>query len=94
MMDGQDPEAIEGTATSIMGNIEWVMYAQIVMQPILKNGMAELLGIFYIVQMMKAVPLYSLYIPASLEIYMEEVRNLVDFQMLEPDNIVGKIWPN
>lgn len=43
---------------------------------------------------MKAVPLYSIYIPATLEIYMEEVKSLVDFKMMEPDAIIPKIWAN
>jgi len=40
------------------------------------------------------VPLYGFYIPATLEIYLEEIRALVDFDAMTPDGIVGLIWKN
>lgn len=74
--------------------MEWILWAQIIMQPVLKSGMDNLLSIFFILQMMKGVPLYGFYIPATLEVYLEEVRALIDFEVLKPDGIVGMIWKN
>lgn len=87
-------EEVVEQATSVIGNIEWIMYVQICIQPILKKGMGQLMVIFYIMQMLKGIALYSIYIPASLEIYLGEVRNLVDFKMLDPDGLIDEIWAN
>ena len=38
--------------------------------------------------MLKAIQLYNLYIPATLEIYLEEVRKLVDFEIITPDGLL------
>ena len=35
-----------------------------------------------------------MYIPATMEIYMNEIEKLIDFDKLSPDFAVGLIWQN
>ena len=37
--------------------------------------------------MMKAIPLYEFFIPATMQIYFTEIVSLVDFEMLTPDGL-------
>ena len=44
-------------------------------------------------QLAKVLPLYYIYIPAQTEIYLTEIRGLVDFDKLKPDFLLGLIEP-
>ena len=37
--------------------------------------------------------LYDTPIAPNVEIYMEEIRKLVFFEILKPDKLIGLIWP-
>jgi len=39
--------------------------------------------------MTKAIPLYEVSIPGNAELMLQEVRKLIDFEMLKPDSIAS-----
>ena len=46
--------------------------------------------------MLQLVVFFSLYdtpIGANVEVYNDEFRKLVQFEILQPDNLLGIIWP-
>lgn len=49
---------------------------------------------FFIVQLTKVIPLMDFYIPAAIEMYYQEVRSMIDFEILTPDGIIGVFAPN
>jgi hypothetical protein len=37
--------------------------------------------------------MYETNIPANVEIYFNEFRKMINFEILQPDNLIGAIWP-
>ena len=48
---------------------------------------------FYTLQLIKVIPLFNIFIPATLEIYLTEIRGLLDFDKLTPDYLIGLAFP-
>ena len=49
---------------------------------------------FFIAQLTKVIPLMEFYIPASTVMFYEEFRKLIDFEMMNPDALIGFFAPN
>ena len=49
---------------------------------------------FFCIQLTKIIPMMEFYIPAQIEMYYGEVRKTIDFEMLNPDAIIGIFAPN
>jgi hypothetical protein len=37
--------------------------------------------------------MYETNVPANVEIYFEEFRKAINFDILKPDNLIGLFWP-
>lgn len=48
---------------------------------------------FYTLQLVKVIPLFNIYIPATMEIYLKEVQGLLDFDRLKPDFLIDYFAP-
>lgn len=88
-----DEEALAESAASTSANLGFMLIVQLVLQPILKGGLDSLWSMFYTLQMMKVIPLFNIYIPATLEMYLNEIRGLLDFDKMSPDYLVSLIYP-
>ena len=53
-----------------------------------------MMAAFFLIQLIKGVPLYDLYVPPKMEMYMEQVQKLIDFESLSPDGLVQVVYPN
>lgn len=70
-----------------------LIIVQLLLQITLKGSIDDLWNFFLILQMIAFLSLYEATIPANIEIYFDEFRKLVKFEILKPDNMLGLISP-
>ena len=64
---------------------------QIVLQFLLKNVLDHLWPFFFTMQSVKCLLLYKGYLPANVEVFLENVRKMVDFEYLNAGVIMAYI---
>ena len=64
------------------------MIIQVVLQLFLKGSIDDIWGLFLIMQLIAYMSVYDINIPGNVEIYVEEFRKLVAFEVLKPDQIM------
>ena len=59
-----------------------------VLQLTLKGSIDDIWGLFLIMQLIAYMSIYDINIPSNVEIYVEEFRKLVAFEILKPKNLM------
>jgi hypothetical protein len=70
------------------------MIIQLVLQIFLKGSVDDIWGLFLIMQLIAYMSIYDINIPSNVEIYVEEFRKLVAFEILKPANMVKLVDKN
>lgn len=70
-----------------------IVIVQIIMQGFLKGVIEDLWGLYFTLQLCSYLTLLNVSIPANAEIYVQNFRELVDFDVFKPDNILPLINP-
>jgi len=70
------------------------MIIQLVLQISLKGSVDDIWGLFLIMQLIAYMSIYDINIPSNVEIYVEEFRKLVAFEILKPANMVKLVDKN
>jgi hypothetical protein len=64
-----------------------------VVQIATKGSIERIMGLLYMLQLAKALSMYEVKYPTNAEIMLQEVRKLVDFEALKPDNVLAQVAP-
>lgn len=67
---------------------------QILMQVVLKGTKGKLWSMFYAFQMLAYLRIFEVPIPANLDLFLNEMTKLVEFEMLNVNFILSMIWPD
>ena len=70
-----------------------IVIVQLIMQISMKGSLDDIWGLYLTLQLIAYISMYETNIPANVEIYFNEFRKLVNFEILKPDNLIGLIWP-
>jgi hypothetical protein len=70
------------------------MIIQMVLQLFLKGSVDDIWGLFLIMQLIAYMSIYDINIPGNVEIYVEEFRKLVAFEILKPDSLIKVVDTN
>ena len=65
-----------------------------VLQLFLKGSVDDIWGLFLIMQLIAYMSIYDINIPGNVEIYVEEFRKLVAFEILKPDSLIKVVDSN
>ena len=57
----------------------------------MKGALDDIWGLFLVLQLCAYMSVYETPVPANSELYMDEFRKMVKFEILKPDNLVG-LW--
>jgi len=67
------------------------VYGQIFLQVFMKGSQEDMWGAFFSLQILCQLTLYGVPIPSNAEIYVEQFRKLVNFDLFKPNNILPMI---
>ena len=62
---------------------------QLVIQLLMKGSMDKFLDIYYELEIQKGVLFFDADLPVNMEVYLTEVKQLVDFEALKPHNLLA-----
>jgi hypothetical protein len=71
-----------------------VIIVQIIMQAFLKGVIEDLWGLYFTLQLCAYLTLLNVSIPGNAEIYIQQFRELVDFDVFKPDSLLPLINKN
>ena len=54
----------------------------------MKGSIDKIINLLYTLQLTKSISFYALKFPANAQIYIDELRKLVDAEALKPDNLL------
>jgi len=54
----------------------------------MKGSIDKIINLLYTLQLTKSISYYDLKFPANAQIYLNELRKLVDAEALKPDNLL------
>lgn len=80
-------------AKSASQSMTAVVIVQLIMQISMKGSLDDIWGLYLTLQLIAYISIYEASIPANVEIYFNEFRKMVNFEILQPDNLIGLIWP-
>ena len=66
-----------------------LIFIQLGLQLFLKGSIDDMWNLYLILQLVVFFSLYETPITANIEVYNEEIRKLVQFEILQPDNVLG-----
>ena len=64
------------------------MYAQILLQTFGKKFGAELAPTYFCIQLVTFFTIYTIPFPSNVEIYMDQFRGLISFDIVKPDKVM------
>jgi hypothetical protein len=59
----------------------------------MKGSLDDIWSLYLMLQLIAYISVYETNIPANVEIYFTEFRKMVNFEILQPDNLIGIFWP-
>jgi hypothetical protein len=59
----------------------------------LKGSIDDMWNLYLMMQLIVNFSMYDTPIAANIEVYNNEFRKLVQFEILQPDNLLGIFWP-
>ena len=68
-----------------------LFWVQLVMQIFLKKSMESLFSLYFALQMMCYLSYYNVAVPSNAEMYIAEFTKIIEFDVLNPDKLIGKI---
>ena len=86
-------EDVRDTAKAGTTGAVVIIIIQIIAQVFLKSSTNELTSLFFILQFVSIITIYPVNFPSNSLIFLQEIRNLVEFEMLNPQNILVMINP-
>ena len=92
---GFSEAAITGSAKSAKDAMTVIIIVQIIMQGFLKGVIEDLWSLYFTLQLCSYLTLLNVSIPGNAEIYVQQFRQLVDFDVFKPDNLlplINKDW--
>ena len=63
------------------------------MQLSIKGALDDIWALYLTLQLIVFISVYETNVPANVEIYFEEFRKMITFDLLQPDNFIGVFWP-
>lgn len=84
---------IKSSAKSAGSAMQGFIYGQIFLQIFMKGSQEDMWGAFFSLQLLCQLTLYGIPIPSNAEIYLEQFRKLVNFDLFKPNNILPMIHP-
>ena len=85
---------MQSDAETASGSMTTLIIIQLVLQVALKGSIDDLWSFFLIIQLVAYMSIYETPIPANVEIYVNEFRKMVKFEILKPDNLLALIDPD
>jgi len=82
---------IKASSKAAGSAMQGFIYGQIFLQVFMKGSMEDMWGAFFSLQLLCQLTLYGIPIPANGEMYVEQFRKLVDFDLFKPNNILPMI---
>jgi hypothetical protein len=62
-------------------------------QLLIKGALDDIWALYLTLQLIAFISVYETNVPANVEIYFEEFRKMITFDLLQPDNFIGAFWP-
>ena len=69
-----------------------MMGFHVLLQVLLKGSFDYLLDFMLYLQLIKCIPIYDLNIPANVLVVLKQLRNIIEFDALKPENLLPFIW--
>ena len=70
-----------------------MMIMQIVISIFLKGALNDLWGLFFTLQILCYITIYDTVIPSSAEMYLNEVRKIIEFDIISPEGFMKLFDP-
>ena len=70
-----------------------MMIIQLVLSLFLKGALNDLWGLFFTLQILCYITIYDTVIPSSAEMYLTEVRKIIEFDIISPEGFAKLIDP-
>lgn len=91
MPKGLNEEEIREAAKALQDASRSLIIIQLGSQVVLKGTIKHLVHMYFALQLLKAIPIYSIDIPAETMIYIEVLQSFIDFKMLDPNYLMGLV---
>lgn len=89
-----DAQKLEENAKEASSSMTAVIIIQIILQVVLKGSMDDIWNMYLILQLCAYMSIYDIPFPVNVEIYVQQFRSLIRFEILKPDNILSFIDPD
>lgn len=86
-----DIEVIESLVKTASGAMLSLMILQIILQMVLNYSIEHILSFLYTLQYLSYIVNFNLQLPGFVDIFLQEIIKLIEFQSLNVDSLVG-IW--
>ena len=54
----------------------------------MKGSLDNLWQLFFMMQLIQSLTMFQVHMPSNAQLYVEEIRKFVDFEMLKPDFLI------
>jgi hypothetical protein len=88
-----DAEELSANAEAAASSFQSLIFIQLGLQVFLKGSIDDMWNLYLMMQLIVFFTMYDIPIPANIEVYNDEFRKLIQFDILQPDNLLGIIWP-
>ena len=86
--EGVDEKDLRGSASVGSKSTIAITVCQIVFQLSMKGSINQMMTLVFYLQLAKTISFYELKFPGNAEIYLQEVRKLVDFESIAPEAVI------
>ena len=89
---GVSADELTANAEAAASGFQSLIFVQLILQIFLKGAIDDMWNLYLMMQLIVFFSLYDTPISANIEVYNDEFRKLVQFEILQPDNLLGIFW--
>lgn len=85
---GVNATEMEEVAVDARKGMEAVVFLHIIAQFFFESNVEDLWSLFFFSQLVAHFSMYEVKMPGNVEVYIEQLRHLVDFEIFKPERII------
>jgi len=89
---GVDIEQVTETAESASSSMKILVVIRLLLQGFLKGSIEDLWTLFFTMQMMCYMVYYSISFPPNSELYIDEFRGIIEFDIFNPEKFIQSFF--
>ena len=91
--NGVSEELVVETAKTSIESFNTLLVLQLIQQLFFKGAFERALNLLYFLQVVRTLSVYSVNLPAILQIFLDEIRIMIDFRSISADSLLDFLVP-